>query len=99
MALIMIQVAGPELELMMEGKTDDDTERQLVHTLQCSRHCFHCIDLLSLGGIYLPPFFSNGPANQSQAGPSCDGGPAQLMILYYHGPSLNLVLLELTRMV
>ena len=48
MALIMIQVAGPELELMMEGKTDDDTERQLVHTLQCSRHRFHCIDLLSL---------------------------------------------------
>ena len=50
MALIMIQVAGPELErqVMMEGKTDDDTERQLVHTLQCSRHCFHCIDLLFL---------------------------------------------------
>ena len=51
MALIMIQVAGPELELsssMMEGKTDDDTERQLVHMLQCSRHRFHCIDLLSL---------------------------------------------------
>ena len=38
--------------------------------------CFQCIDLLSLelrDGIYLPPFFSNGPANKRRVGPSCDG--------------------------
>ena len=42
----------------------------------CSRHSFHCINLLSLElrrlNIY-PPFFSNGQANQSQACPSCIG--------------------------
>ena len=62
-----------------ECKTDDDAERQLLHTplAHCaSRHRFYCIDLLSLelrGRNIFPPLFSNGPAHQSQAGPSCDG--------------------------
>ena len=41
----------------------------------CSRHCFHCIDLLFLEIRGLPiftSFFSNGPAHQSLACPSCD---------------------------
>ena len=76
MALIMIQVAGPELErqVMMEGKTDDDTERQLVHTLQCSRHCFHCIDLLFLdserrGRNIFAPFLLERPGKPKPGQP------------------------------
>ena len=51
-----------------------------------SRHRFHCIDLLSLelrGRNIFPPFFSNCPANQSQAGPSCDANhdPLQLEVV------------------
>ena len=60
-------------------KTDDDTERQLVHTLA------HAIvfDLLSLelhGRNIFGPFFSNGPAHQSQAGPICDEPPTNLNV-------------------
>ena len=49
-------------------KTDDDNERQLVHTLRF-------VVSRTSGAEYfqVSPFFSNGPANKRQAGPSCDG--------------------------
>ena len=54
------------------GKTDD----------ACSRHPFHCINLLSLElwGRNIP-FFSNGLANQSQAGPSYGEPPTKLKVM------------------
>ena len=67
---------GPSFAYPSTGKTDDDTERQLVHTLA------HAIVFIvsnrfvlsrTSGAEYISSFnFSNGPANQGQAGPSCD---------------------------
>ena len=38
--------------------------------------------LYNFGGrIYLPPFFSNGPAKQRRAGPSCDKPPTNLKVM------------------
>ena len=65
---------GEARELTFDTKTDDDTERQLVHTLAHAIVFIVSICYLSNfgGAIYLPPFFSNGPANKRRAGPSCD---------------------------
>ena len=71
----------PDLgELTFATKTDDDTERQLVHTLAHAIVFIVSICYLQNfgGAIYLPPFFSNGPANKRRAGPSCDDLPVSL---------------------
>ena len=70
-------------ETRPEPKTDDDTARQLVHTLAHASHA-NCIDLLSLelwgrrGGMYFP--LSSRTA-QSQAGTSCDEPPTNLKVI------------------
>ena len=59
-------------------KTDDDTKRQLV----LAHAIVFTVSICCLGGeIYLPPFFSNGPANQRRAGPSCDEPPTNLKVM------------------
>ena len=71
--VMLICLLGPAVPA--GSKTDDETERQLVHTLAHAIVFIVSICYLQNfgGAIYLPPLFSNGPANKRRAGPSCDG--------------------------
>ena len=67
---------------MTLAKTDDDSERQRVHTLAHAIVFTASIPSFSnSGAAYIYPFLlelpSNGPAHQSQAGPSCDEPPTR----------------------
>ena len=63
--------------------TDDETKRQLVHTLAHANVFIVLIYYLQNfgGAIYLPPFFSNSQANKRQACPSCDEPPTNLKVM------------------
>ena len=64
------------------GKTDEDTECQLVHTLAHAIVVIVSICCFSnSGAAYIFPFFSNGPANRSRAGPSYDEPTTNLKVM------------------
>ena len=73
-------------QLTFTTKSDDDTERQLVHTVTCAHRdaiifiLSNSVLSLDRGGGLSSPLSSRagpGPAHQSQAGPSCDGVQCQ----------------------
>ena len=70
-------VSSSVLQLTFATKTDDDTERQLVHTPLVAHVIVFIVPIflsLELRGRNIPPIFSNGPAYQRQGRPSCDAG-------------------------